>query len=136
MSLRESRSFQCPKCQCEYVVEVWQSINVTEEPEGRNLLLDGNINVFSCSNCGYQALISVPLMYHDMELEFCVQFYPFEFIEREEVLMQFERDGSINVDAFKGLPLPEYMRTRHIVFHMDELIRYILFREKIADYYH
>lgn len=86
-------------------------------------------------------MISTALMYHDMKRRSVVQFFPFDAIDDAEFLERFQTDGtdSIVTNALglvqpKGMSLDvEYMRTPHIVFDMGELVRYVLFRERVFD---
>ncbi len=42
---------QCPHCGNEQKLEIWESINVTLDPEVKAKLLAGKINVFICDKC-------------------------------------------------------------------------------------
>ena len=62
-----------------------------------------------------------------------VWYYPFESIKHRKFFDEFSADGHLDDNA--GLAeeeIPEYAKNVHYVFSMDEMIRYILFREKLA----
>jgi len=62
-----------------------------------------------------------------------VWYYPFESTKHRSFFVEFSADGNLedNVGLAKD-EIPEYMKNVHYVFSMDEMIRYILFREKLA----
>lgn len=66
MSLPERVELVCRTCGHAQPETVWRSINVTLDPELKQSLLNGEINVFACSACGTKALILQDLLYHDM----------------------------------------------------------------------
>jgi RNA polymerase subunit RPABC4/transcription elongation factor Spt4 len=132
MTLEEPKSIECPECEKKQLTTIWRSINVTLDPDARASLFEGKINVFECDSCGYSGFIPVPLMYHDMDRKFCVQYYPFELLDKEDFFIQFDAEGCLSTKAFADINLPEYMRRQHIVFVMDEMIRYIDFRERLS----
>ena len=141
MSIENPVELECPKCGHEQTVVVWESLNADVSPEARESLFEGNINKFLCESCGAEAMISSALMYHDMKRRFVVQFFPFAAIDDAEFLERFQTDGTdrivTNALGFAqpegmGLAL-EYMRNPHIVFDMGELVRYVLFRERVFD---
>ena len=62
-----------------------------------------------------------------------VWYYPFESIKHRRFFDEFSADGHLDDNA--GLAeeeIPEYAKNVHYVFSMDEMVRYILFREKLA----
>ena len=100
----------------------------------RDELLKGKIHVFDCPTCKKSFSVNKALLYHDMKRKFLVWYFPFEGIEHRSFFGQFNKDGSLKVkkyieeDAWTG-----YIKNVHYVFSMNELVRYILFREKLAD---
>ena len=62
-----------------------------------------------------------------------VWYYPFESTKHRSFFDEFSADGNLedNVGLAKD-ELPEYMKNVHYVFSLDEMVRYILFREKLA----
>lgn len=140
MSLERPVDLECPNCALSQTIVIWDSLNADVSPEARKALFEGKINVFICEVCGHQALIPVPLLYHDMKRRFVVQYFPFEAIGDDDFLRRFGIDGTDRsmVGALAGLPAGtesamDYMRRAHIVFDMGELVRYVLFREQVFD---
>ena len=109
------------------------SINATLDPKKRLELLKGNINVPACPACKKTFKVSKSLLYHDMERNFMVWYYPFESMKHRKFFDEFSADGHLDDNA--GLAekeIPGYAKNVHYVFSMDEMVRYILFREKLV----
>jgi hypothetical protein len=133
MSVRDTVEAKCPACGEESSVTVWRAINATNDPDARELLLAGGVNVFTCPKCRYESLLDIDLLYHDMERKFCVQYYPFERLADDGFLAAFDIEGRL---AAGGLRLPEqaeYLGRPHIVFELGELVRYVAFRERLSE---
>lgn len=124
----------CPHCQAENEAAVWDSINAQLDPQAKEQLLEGKINILTCSRCGVSSPIDAPLLYHDMEKEFGVEYYPFKSINDDNFLAGFNADGSLKPDDKLPIDVKQhYLFQPHYVFSMDELVRYILFRDKLAE---
>jgi len=134
MSFHEDRTVKCPECGVEQTVRIWNSLNVSLNPHEKNKLYDGEINLFVCESCGHKAYIPVSFLYHDMERKFCVQYFPATSMKKAEFLMLFNADGSMKITENVEFPVPDYMKNVQVVFSMDELIRYVLFREMLIEY--
>ena len=125
----------CPQCGNMQEVEIWDSLNVTSDPELRNRLFNADINIFKCESCNHKAIISVPLLYLDMGKRYCVQYYPPEAIEDDNFLAQFTTEGRWNFRDIPELVNNEldYMGNPHIVFSLSDMMQYIKFRDKLHD---
>jgi len=135
MSKMTPYSLQCPYCGHTQETMVWASLNVTQDPELKARLYAAEINRFDCEQCQKQTFINAPLLYHDMTMQFCVQYYPPEALDDEDFHRHFNADGSV---AMTGLPASfatsgEYLTKPHIVFDMSEMIRYVAFRDHVAE---
>ncbi|MGB9592277.1 MAG: CpXC domain-containing protein, partial [Candidatus Kryptoniota bacterium] len=65
---------------------VWESLNVTVDSDLKKKLFAGEINKFECEKCGNKAFVNAPILYHDMEQQFCVQYYPSEMLDDSDFL--------------------------------------------------
>ena len=133
MTRCESYKIKCPLCGNKVRVILYESINATLSPKKREELLQGKINVVECPSCKKTFKVSKSLLYHDMVRNFMVWYYPFESIKHRRFFDEFSADGHLDDNA--GLAeeeIPEYAKNVHYVFGIDEMIRYILFREKLA----
>lgn len=61
---------QCPSCGTPFTAPVFSIIDLSANPELRQALLGGQINLAVCPNCGAGGALSAPLMVHDPENEF------------------------------------------------------------------
>lgn len=135
MSINESKIIVCPHCQHEQTIQIWQSLNVSLDKDAKKDLFEGKINLMECEKCHQKTLVPVPLLYHDPARKYAVQYYPTAIIRNEQFLSQFKIDGTYAGDQDIQLEAPDYMRRLHIVFNMNELVTYIVFREVLADYH-
>jgi hypothetical protein len=113
---------------------VYDSLNITLDAELKQAFYAAEINLFVCEKCAKKTFIDAPLLYHDMVLQFCVQYHPFASINDAEFIQQFNLDGSL---AMAGIPAAfteagDYLTRPHIVFDMNEMLRYVAFRDAIA----
>ena len=132
MSKKGTLEIECTECGAEGYLEGWASINVSLNPELKDELLDGKLNVYECDKCGTSMHIHAPLLYHDMDNEFMVQFYPFGMTESYEILNNFDKHAKLNAnwDSISE-NIAKYMSNIHVVFSMNELIRYITFMDRL-----
>ena len=133
MSRSKFVEIDCPECGLKQEVSIWESINVTVDPDLKEKIFQGRINVLQCQKCGIESFIPVPLMYHDMRKKFCVQFYPFNWLELDDFLQNFTKEGGLNIGFFKLPKYSKYFKWTHIVFDMNEFVRYVIFRDKLQE---
>ena len=134
MTRMKSHEIECSHCGLKQNVDICESIDVSADPDLRQKLFQGLINVFKCQKCEKHTFISVPLFYHDMEKRFCVQFFPFDWLEDDRLLLDaFTQEGDLDVALFQLPETSDYMKRAHIVFDMDELLRFITFRERLCE---
>lgn len=78
----------CPNCRQPVTAEIQQVFDLNQDPDAKQRLLSGAVNVIQCPNCRYQGNLATPILYHDPEKELFLTFVPPEM----------------------GLPLPEQER--------------------------
>lgn len=126
----------CPNCGTEQEIDVYQTINVTLNPDLKKQLFEGKINVLQCSECDNRAPIDTTFLYHDMLQKLAIYYYPPHLIREDEFIKQFNVDGTLNHDVsmFPDDKLDEMaylMRTPQIVFSMTDLLTYVVFRDRL-----
>ena len=67
MSKRGLITLNCPKCHSNFEKEVWQSINVTIDPNLKKELRDYKFFLYTCPKCGFEFVSYYNFLYHDME---------------------------------------------------------------------
>ena len=78
MSFRMPEKLTCPYCNKTSTVDVYQTVNVTIDPELREKVFNKELFTFTCPLCGKQAILDMPLLYNDMDKQFLIQMCPSE----------------------------------------------------------
>ena len=68
----------CPRCKTLVATEVEQIFDLNQDPQAKQRLLSGQVNVLHCPNCGYDGMVGTPVVYHDPEKELLLTFFPSE----------------------------------------------------------
>ncbi len=92
----------CPRCKQPIVAEVEQVFDLNTNPQAKQRLLNGTVNVARCTSCGYSGPIATPVVYHDPEKELLLTFFPSEMgvpINEQEKLI-----GPLINRVVNGLP--------------------------------
>ena len=141
MSIHREEEIACPRCGKAQTVKIWESIDAVPDPEARAALFEAKINRFDCPSCDFDALVPVPLLYHDRRRQFVVQFFPFGLLDERDFVDRFTADGRdrqvaeafARAQAARKIPPRAEAAEPHVVFDMAELVRYVLFRERVFD---
>ena len=120
---------ECPSCRAKQDLVVWQSVDVTCDPELKEQL----------PSCRFEGFITAPLAYFDREKKVCATYVPVEYLEDEAYLKAtFTPEGTARPDLQDDTARVAGITSRqetHIVFSMTELIRYVLFRDRLGQVY-
>lgn len=80
----------CPNCGTPYMADIHQVIDVARQPQLKQLLLSGQLNVAVCPACGAGGRVATPLLYHDPAHELFMIHVPQELnldqVRREELI--------------------------------------------------
>jgi hypothetical protein len=68
----------CPRCRQPIIAEVEQLFDLNVDPQAKQKLLTGTVNVARCQSCGYEGPLSTPIVYHDPEKELLLTYFPSE----------------------------------------------------------
>lgn len=120
----------CPQCGAITPTELVQGIVADTDDRLREVLFNGEINTFFCDSCGYEGFLEASILYIDIVRRFCVQYLPEETLSGVDYLADYSSDGTF----LRELDLPveglgEFLMEPHVVFDLDEVRRYITFRE-------
>jgi hypothetical protein len=66
----------CPRCRQPILAQVEQLFDVNADPEAKQRLLSGQANYAHCQNCGYEGMLSIPIVYHDPSKELLLTYFP------------------------------------------------------------
>ena len=110
----------CPACLFKDVVSVYTSVNVSMDPDLRDMIFEDDLNRFTCPNCGKSKVLPVNLMYHDMDLKFAVWFNP-----RGEMP---EEERAVFVKVAQSMGVGDYLIEAPTTFTWEE------FKNKILEF--
>ncbi len=75
MTISGTVRVRCPQCGTEQEAELVQSVNARSNPDLRQKLLDGKLNVLECA-CGKRTQLAATLLYHDPDRDYFCQACP------------------------------------------------------------
>jgi hypothetical protein len=118
----------CPRCQSPMIADVHQVIDVGQQPELKQRLLSGQLNVAVCPSCGAAGQLSTPVVYHDPQHELFMLYIPSEMpmdqVEREQWI------GRLTRQVVENLP-PE--KRKGYLFQPQQIINMETFMEKVLE---
>lgn len=126
MSEKKPYTIKCPKCGEQNEVQLYESVNVRQEPELRDQLMVNKINEVACSACAFSFRVDKPLLYIDQDHQLMIYLIPAseqQYDNGEDQFNEFLRNmlGLLPVD-FRA---PEVQ----LVFSRIELIERIFLTE-------
>lgn len=101
-------TFTCA-CGESFTAPVYESVNVTLEPQLLYIMLAGLLNVATCPNCGRRAAVARPFLYHDVARGLFAYVHPRADLPEErraQVLEQLQRAYSVAVEESARLQEP------------------------------
>ena len=66
----------CPRCRQPILAEVQQLFDTNTDPTAKQRLMSRSTNVARCQACGYEGMMSTPIVYHDPSKELLLTFFP------------------------------------------------------------
>jgi CpXC protein len=93
---------QCPNCGAQYETPIRTVIDVGQDPQLRQALLSGQLNLAICPKCNQGGVIEAPLVYHDPQAEFLAVYFPPQVqiseLERQRMI------GELTQEMMRNLP--------------------------------
>lgn len=117
----------CPSCGTRYRVNITTVLDVGDQPQLKQALLAGQLNVASCPQCGYSLMLGSPLIYHDHQKELFLAFFPQELSMSTEEQERFI--GEATSLLMSGLPADvsrAYLLTPRRFMSLTSLIDVVL----------
>lgn len=130
MSVRKTYAIRCPHCGREQTVELYDTVNVSQEPELKTALYENRLNRVQCAGCDAAFRVDKPLLYHDADRRILIHWMPDIMVSRDEIFDEFDR----TMEELRAA-LPEGMdppRVR-LVFTRPELVELIFMIEAGMD---
>ena len=130
MSAQKTYSIRCPQCNHTQNAELYESINVAQQPELKEALFQNRLNRVVCEDCSASFRIDKPLLYHDADRNILIHWMPDNAVSRDEILDEFDKSMEELRDA-----LPEDMEPPRVrlVFDRVELVELIFIVEAGMD---
>ena len=120
-------SIACPFCRQPITIQVHQIVDVSEQPELKQLLLTGRLNSFTCPHCRNAGALATPFFYHDPDKELALLFIPMNLNVKEAD--QQKMIGRLTQQVMNNLP-PEkrraYLLQPQQFFNLKTMIETIL----------
>ncbi len=118
----------CPRCKSPVLADVQQIVDVARDSQAKARLLNGSLNVMNCPHCGYQGMISTPLVYHDPDKELLLTYFPPELglpMDQQEQQM-----GPLITQVVNNLP-PE--KRKAYLFRPQSMLTYQTLLERVLE---
>ena len=125
---------RCPNCQQPLVAEIQQVIDGGRNPQYKELILSGGLNIAQCQACGFQGQLPVPIVYHDAEKEILYTFLPTDVSKTME-----EKEGALApllkniIDNLEPKERKGYLFQPKEMLSMNSLIKNILLEDGITE---
>ena len=74
MSTNAKHNIKCG-CKKEFEAVLWDSVNVTKDPDLKRVLLNGELNVVVCPSCGLLFYVDKFIIYHDEKKKYFFYVY-------------------------------------------------------------
>lgn len=118
----------CPQCGTPYSAEVHQVVDTKHTPQLKQQLLNGQLNVAVCPNCGAGGQMATMMAFHDADYEMFMVYVPQELnlnqMQREQMI------GQLTKQVMDDLP-PEERRA--YMFQPQIMLNWQTFMEKVLE---
>ena len=131
-SRMEQRQVTCANCDVTMSLFAWHVLDVADYPDLKRQVLADAINAVSCPTCGRTCRCDIPVRYEDRTLGFIVQFIPAAHRCDPHFLNLCDDAGVLRTPAARTPATTTMLDAPHVVFAMDELIRYVVFRDRTS----
>ncbi len=125
---------QCPNCHQPIVAEVTQVLDVSENPQLKQKLLSGTLNVTQCPHCSFQGQLPVPIVYHDPEKELLLTYNPpdpnLSMEERERKMAPLLKKVTENLSPEQR---KAYLFQPQTMMTMESLIKNVLKEDGVTE---
>lgn len=136
MSAAKTYNIRCPQCGHEQKVDLYDSINVAQQPELKAALFENRLNRIQCESCEASFRIDKPLLYHDPDRNILIHWMPDTAVSREEILDEFDK----SMEELRSA-LPEDIEPPRVrlVFTRTELVELVFIiesgmEERVVEY--
>ena len=118
----------CPNCQMPYPAEIHQVIDAQQNPELKQQLLSGQLNVAVCPSCGMGGPMGTAMLYHDADHELFMVYVPTELnlphMEQQQLI------GQLTQQAMRNIPQE---KRKAYLFQPQTILTMQTFMEKVLE---
>jgi CpXC motif protein len=107
MSQPTQTTLQCSNCNTPNPVVLRSVVDAQSDPQGKALLISGQINQFQCQSCGTINTVSSSLLYHDAEKEMLVAFVPMDIAMRQG-MSEEKMVGDLMNELTRNIPKEQF----------------------------
>ena len=127
MSISRTENITCPSCGVQQDVQLYDAIDVKNDPDLKEALMQNQLNRIECTDCDVSFRVDMPLLYNDPENKILIHWIPeTDDMIREQVLEDFD----VAMEQMNGmLPEGEELPTVRLVLTRVELIELIFMIE-------
>jgi len=123
----------CPQCHQPFVAHIHSIVDTGSDPEAKDLLLRGRLNMARCPNCDFQGVLSSPILYHDPAKELALVYVPFELnLNRDDQERLIGRMTNALIDSLAPALRKGYLFQPKLVFSAASLIESIMEADGIS----
>ncbi len=123
----------CPVCRARFMAPLDTILDVGKDPSAKARLLQGQINVTQCPQCGQQAPMKAPFLYHDPAHDLALVFMPNELgLHNDD---QQKIIGDMTNTLINSLPAEQrkgYLLTPQLFLNMERLTEEVLRAEGVT----
>ena len=124
----------CPSCGNQFRTPVTQVLDVRADPQAKNRMLQGAVNVAVCPSCGMGGALNLPFVYHDPEKEAALLYLPAE-VGQNEVQRQ-KAAGKLTRQLMDSLPQEErkgYLLQPETFLGLETMVKRVLELEGVTE---
>jgi len=120
------------KCGCghDFEAQIYQSANVTIDPDLLKRILKGEMNVVRCPACGAWFHVELPFLYHDMAKGEMIWVYPAALASDRASVDEDMRKKWVSLKRSMPTEARRTLEERYgafkVVFGMDALVEHIM----------
>ena len=100
MSKYTIHEITCPECNTLNKAAIWDSVNVSLDPELKDKVLKRELNRLICKKCGSMTPVDTAMLYHDMKRAYMIYYIP----QHDEDYFEFEgelKDTMNSMNSYK-----------------------------------
>jgi hypothetical protein len=133
MSISNLEEITCP-CGEVFEAELLSAISVNDNPELKDALIAGEINLVSCPKCGQMFYAERFILYHDSENELIAFVYPLSFQEQAaQCKEKMRQEFSKALDNFEEGEKKKINYEPLLIFGIEDLVLLLKAEQELED---